>query len=173
MSLWRRHQHTPDVGKLYTSKLLIAQQLLEQFVTEHPDLALPVTFDNWYTQPAFCRFLDETLQVPYVGTLAATDHVVLAAGPQRLEDFDRRLQEEHRQALAAGQPPVFRKIGVGYKGTKETYYSYWQTHRIDRFGKQRLVVNHRQADLADSATFYMSNTLNWHAVGITRIRRHR
>jgi hypothetical protein len=173
MNLWRRHQHTPEVGSLYTSKLLIAQQLLEQFVTDHPDLSLPVTFDTWYTQPAFCRFLDQTLRLASGGTLAADDRVLLTAGAQRLDAFDQHLQEEHRQALAAEQPPVFRKLGVRYKGTKEIYYSYWQTHHLDRFGKQRLVINHRQADLSDPAVFYLSNKLNWHALGITRIRRHR
>jgi hypothetical protein len=173
LNLWRRHQHKPEVGTLYTSKLLIAQDLLRQVVTEHPELRLPVTFDNWYTQPAFCRFLDQTLRLAYVGTLAADDQVLLAAGPHRLDTFDQQLQEEHRQALATGRPPVFRKLGVRYKGTKELYYSYWQTHHLDRFGKQRLVINHRQADLSDPAAFYISNKLNWHALGITRIRRHR
>jgi hypothetical protein len=46
LGVWRRHQHTPAVGQLSTSTLLIAQQLLEPFVTEPPDLSLPVTFDN-------------------------------------------------------------------------------------------------------------------------------
>jgi len=31
---------------------------------------LPVVFDNWFTQPDFCRFLDDTLHLPYVATLA-------------------------------------------------------------------------------------------------------
>ena len=39
--------------------------------------------------------------------------------------------------------------------------------------KQRLVINHRQADLADNPVFYISNRLVWQAAGITRIRRHR
>jgi hypothetical protein len=34
-------------------------------------------------------------------------------------------------------------------------------------------MNHRQADLSDTATFFISNQLNWQAPGITRIRRHR
>ena len=40
-------------------------------------------------------------------------------------------------------------------------------------GKQRLVINHNQADLADNPVFYISNRLVWQAAGITRIRRHR
>lgn len=63
MNLWRRHQHKPAVQKLYESKLLLGQQLLTQFVDDHKDLHIPITFDNWYTQPAFCRFLDKTLQL--------------------------------------------------------------------------------------------------------------
>jgi hypothetical protein len=173
LGVWRRQQHKPAVQQLYQSKLLIAQQLLTQFCAVPPDLSLPVTFDNWYTQPAFCRFLHRTLKVPYVGTLAGDESVLLAAGAQRLEVFAQHLHAEHQGALTYGQPPVFHKITISYKGEKETYYSYCHTHRIQNFGKQRLVINHRQADLSDSAMFLISNKLNWQAPGITRIRRHR
>jgi DDE superfamily endonuclease len=173
LGLWRRHQHRPEVQQIYHSKLLIAQQLLTQFGAAHPERKLPVTFDNWYTQPAFCRFLHRTLQVPYVGTLAEDDQVLLAAGATPLEAFARHLHAEHQQALAQDHPPVFHKITIRYKGEKETYYSYCHTHRLQHFGKQRLVINHRQADLSDTARFFISNHLHWQAPGITRIRRHR
>ena len=62
---------------------------------------------------------------------------------------------------------------TSYKGDKETYYSYCKTHHIHNFGKHRLVINHRQADLSDSAAYFISNQLKWQAGGITRIRRHR
>ena len=58
-------------------------------------------------------------------------------------------------------------------GGQEEYYSYCNTHHIHNFGKQRLVINHRQADLADNPAFFISNRLVWQAAGITRIRRHR
>ncbi|MBI4553351.1 MAG: hypothetical protein HY710_13895 [Candidatus Latescibacteria bacterium] len=45
--MWRRHQHKPAVQQLYQSKLLIAQALLAQFIAEHPQGRLPVTFDTW------------------------------------------------------------------------------------------------------------------------------
>ena len=41
------------------------------------------------------------------------------------------------------------------------------------FGRQRLVINHSQADLSDRPVFYISNRLSWQAPGIMRIRRHR
>jgi hypothetical protein len=50
------------------------------------------------------------------------------------------------------------------------------TSRLSRHicvGKQRLVVNHRKADLSDTALCLMSNPWHWHAQGLTRIRRHR
>jgi hypothetical protein len=173
LGVWRRHQHEPAVQPLYQSKLLIAPQLLTQFVAAHPGLTLPVTFDNWYTQPAFCRFLHRTLQVPYVGTLAEDDQVLLASGATRLDAFARHLHAEHQHALIHGKTPVFHQITIGNKGEKETSYSYCHTHRIHNFGKQRLVINHRQADLSDTAKFFISNKLNWQAPGLTRIRRHR
>ena len=63
LNLWRRHQKKREVQHLYQRKLLIAQQLLRPFIAAYPALTLPVTFDNWYTQPAFCKFLDQTLRV--------------------------------------------------------------------------------------------------------------
>ncbi len=173
VGLWRRHQHKAQVQKLYQSKLLIGEELLRQFFCEHPTLKLPVTFDNWYTQPAFCRFLHKTLKVPYVGTLAGDDRVKVAKGEMRLEEFDCLLRAQHHQALQGGGPPLFRKLSISYKGEKETYYSYCKTHRIPNFGKQRLVINHQEADLSDAATFFICNQLKWQAGGITRIRRHR
>lgn len=173
LGVWRRKQGQPEVAALYQSKLLIARQLLCRWVDEHPELKLPVTFDNWYTQPAFCRFLDQELQLPYVGTLASDDEVILQRGRLPLEAFAAQLKQEHRQAVATGGKPVFHKIGVTYKGAKETYYSYCRTHRIHNLGKQRLVINFNEPDLSDAPSFYNSNRLYWQSVGITRIRRHR
>jgi hypothetical protein len=173
LGVWRRHQQQPAVASLYQSKLLIGQQLLQQWVQQQPELKLPVTFDTWYTQPAFCRFLDQKLQLPYVGTLTNDQELTLKSGRISLEAFATRLQTEHQQAVQNGERPVFKQITIPYKGTKERYYSYCRTHRIHNFGKQRLVINHRQADLTDKPVYYLSNRLAWQAPGITRIRRHR
>ena len=173
LGLWRRHQHTPDVATLYQSKLLVAQQILSEFVNAHPQDTLPVTFDNWYTQPAFCRFVDKTLKIPDVGTLASDDLVMLNQSQQRFDAVDAPLRPEHHQAIKADRQPVLRTLSITDKGAKETYYSYGKTHRLHHFGKHRLVINHRQADLADAATSFISNQLTWQARGITRLRRHR
>jgi len=171
--VWRRHQDKPEVAALYQSKLIIAEQLLQQWVATHPDLKLPVTFDNWYTQPGFCHYLDQTLQLSYVGTLADDDQVILKSGKERLDQFAEHLKQEHLAALKNGSPPIFKRITISYKGGREHYYSYCATHRIAKFGRQRLVINYSQADLSDSPVFYISNRLYWQAPGITRIRRHR
>jgi hypothetical protein len=173
LGVWRRNQHKAGVAELYDSKLRIAEQLLGQWVQAHPDLKLPVTFDNWYTQPAFCRFLDQTLQLPYVGTLSGEDQVILKRGVEQLDAFAARLKQEHLDTVSAGGRPVFKPITIRYKGEPEPYYSYCATHRLPHFGKHRLVINHRRADLADHPVFLMSNRLSWQAPGITRIRRHR
>jgi hypothetical protein len=173
LNLWRRHQQKPEVQRLYQSKLLLGQQLLTQFGAEHPEHGLPVTFANWYTQPAFCRFLAKPLKCAYVGTLAGDDKVRLASGEHRLEAVAQHLRAEHHQAVNAGDKPIFRNLSIPYKGQKEPYYSYCNTHQIPNFGKQRLVINHRQADLSDAAAFFIGNQLHWQATGITRIRRHR
>jgi len=173
LGVWSRKQGQPAVAALYQSKLLIARQMLQHWVAAHPEWRLPVTFDNWYTQPAFCRFLDQELELPYVGTLADDDQVILKRDQLTLKEFAAQLQQEHHQAVKAGDKPVFHKIGITYKGEKETYYSYCRTHRIHNYGKQRLVINYNESDLSDSPSFYNSNRLRWQSGGITRIRRHR
>ena len=86
---------------------------------------------------------------------------------------DLALQQAHHHAIKAGKIPVFQKITLPDTGQQETYDSYCNTHRIHTVGKPRFVMNHRQADLSDTATFVLSNTLHGQAPGITRIRRHR
>lgn len=171
--LWRRHQAQPAVAALYQSKLLIAEQLLKHWVDGQPPFKLPVTFDNWYTQPAFCRYLDKTLHLAYVGTLADSDQVLLQSGVCRLDEFAAQLQQEDLVARQGKRKPLFKPITIRYKGAKEHYYSYCATPRIQTFGRQRLVINYRHADLSDRPVFYVSNSLHWQAPGITRIRRHR
>jgi hypothetical protein len=173
IGVWRRNRHKAGVAALYDSKLSIAEQLLREWVQAHPDLKLPLTFDHWYTQPAFCRFLDQTLGLPYVGTLSDEDEIILKSGTYRLDEFAARLKQEHLDALQHGGQPVFKRITITYKGQPETYYSYCASHRLAHFGKQRLVINYRQADLSDNPIFLISNRLYWQAPGITRIRRHR
>lgn len=173
LGVWRRHQSKPEVAELYKSKLLIARHLLQAHVADNPTPNLPVAFDNWYTKPAFCRFLDKELQLRYVGDLAVDDEVLLASGPESLESFAQRLKKEHLAAVESGGKKVFHKLSFDYKGERQTYYSYCRTHRIRNFGKQRLVISHRQADLSDGPIFTNSNCLHWQAPGIMRIRRHR
>lgn len=174
LGVWRRRQKShAALQALYDSKLIMVEKLLQQWVESHPGEERPVTFDNWFTQPAFCRFLDQTLKLPYVGTLAESDQVNLKTGSKTLKDFADQLKNEHLCALQDHTAPVFRKITIHYKGEHETYYSYCNTHHLHNFGKQRLVINYRQADLSDNPTFFISNRLYWNSPGITRIRRHR
>ena len=166
----------------------MVEKMLSDWVVEHPHARLPVTFDNWFTQPDFCRYLDQELKLAYVGTLAGTDRVNLKTGEMTLADFAERLKQEHLAALPKGKKPVFHRITIPFKGDHETYYdrrelslrSYCSTRQIHGFKRHRLVINHREADLSDNPTFYMSNRLIWHATGnalrtssVTRIRRHR
>jgi hypothetical protein len=173
IGVWRRNLKKEGIAALYDSKPQIARHLLQQWVTAYPDQRLPVAFDSWYTQPDFCHFLHDTLHLPYVGALAGDEQVVLKTGTIPLADFAARLKKEHTQAVQDQAPPVFRPITIPFKGAHEQYYSYVATHRLHNFGKHRVVINHRQADLSDNPVYLLSNRLVWQAPGITRIYRHR
>jgi len=105
--------------------------------------------------------------------LSINDQVILPEGGVTLEQFADELKKKHFDTVDSGGKPIFHKIGITYKGEKETYYSYCRTHRIHNYGKQRLVINFNEPDLSGSPSFYNSNRLIWQSVGITRIRRHR
>jgi hypothetical protein len=86
--------------------------MLREWVEEHPEIKLPVTFDKWFTQPGFCRYLDQTLQLPYVGTSAEDDRVILRSGQEHL-------RQEHMAAMKGGGQPIFKPVTISYKGGKE------------------------------------------------------
>ncbi len=174
VGVWKRRRASyPQIQHLYESKLDMAQRMLQQWATTHPEMKWPVTFDSWYTQPEFCRFIDQTLHLPYVGTLTEQDKINLKDGQITLGEFAARLKQEHLQAVKQGGDAVFQPLTITYKGEQEQYYSYCRTHRIHSYSKKRLVINHRQADLSDNPIILISNRLRWQARGITRIRRHR
>ncbi len=174
IGVWsRRRKEYPVIQRLYKTKLDMAQAMVQQWAQAHPKKKWPVTFDSWYTQPDFCHYLDQQLRVPYVGTLEEGDDLILKDGKKTVGEFAAQLKQEHLAAVEAGGDPVFQPLTIKFKGEKEAYYSYCQTHRIQSYGKQRLVINHRQADLTDNPTYFISNRLRWQAKGITRIRRHR
>lgn len=83
LGVWSRKQKKPEVVALYKTKLLIARALLIRWVQNNPELKLPVTFDSWYTTVDFCRFIDEVLKLPYVGTLGSDDDIFLHTGKQK------------------------------------------------------------------------------------------
>ena len=169
---WSSYQFKkPALQHAYQSKLIIARILLRQFADKFGHLDLPVTFDNWYTRKDLCQYIDQELKLAYVGKLRPEDCLIKAGStPVSLQTFAEKLKAEH---LAAAQDQVFEKNVIPYKGQEITYYAYCATHRIKNFGKQRLVIRHRKADLSDEPTFLISNRLNWHASGILRIYRHR
>lgn len=173
LGVWSRNQDKPGVAELYQSKLHIARELLRTWVAEHPNMNLPVTFDSWYTQPAFCRYLTKDLHLRYVGALNEDDRLTLKRGEMTLKEFADQLKAEHLKAVKEGGQLVFRKIGIRYKGTKESYYSYCHHHLIHNLGKQRLVINFSKSDLSDTPKLLISNCLTWQSEGITRIYRHR
>jgi DDE superfamily endonuclease len=162
--------------KVYKTKIDLAMELLDAFYKKHPGSTLPAAFDHWYTCAELCAHIDKTLKRSYVGTLSADD--VVLSGPQRKEmrcgDFAADLVRQHREAIKKGTKPLFEKVGIHYKGGKETYYACCQTQRIKHLGRQRLVVSFSKEDLSDKEPkYYVSNRLHWRSGGILRMRRHR
>ncbi|MEK7253117.1 MAG: hypothetical protein AAB316_00100, partial [Bacteroidota bacterium] len=159
---------------VHQSKIDLAIELLDAFYKKYPHSQLPVAFDPWYTCAELCAHIHKVLRKSYVGTLGVESLVLVQGKAVRCEDFVKDLVTQHKQRIKEGKEPLFEKVGIHYKGAKETYYAYCQTHHIKNFGRQRLVVSFSKQDLSDKEPkYYISNRLRWRSGGILRIRRHR
>lgn len=172
---------TEPIEVAHKSKIDYAKDLLNDFYKAYPDNNLPIAFDHWYTAADFCQFIDKDLKKSYVGTLPNDEKMLIHTtvnGKTETEvmtclAFANQLVEQHKQALKDKLPPIFEKVGIHYKGKKETYYAYCHTHTLQNLGKQRFVISFSTDDFSDEPKFYVSNRLHWRAGGILRIRRHR
>jgi len=169
--LYRKNQQLPLVQQAYRSKIVMGQDLLRQFFTHHP-LDLPVSFDKWFTCPAFCKFIDKDLQKSYVGGLKS-DASILLSGAKKITvaDFVAKLKKE--QIDNPDAKPLFGKVTIRYKNKKEVYYNYCKTHHISGYGRQKLLISYRKQDLSDTARVFISNRLQWRVQHLTRVGRHR
>jgi hypothetical protein len=64
------------------------------------------------------------VKLPYVGTLNASDKLLLQSGKKTLGAFAKQLKQEHNLAHKTGNPPVFKPTVIRYKGSKEYYGSF-------------------------------------------------
>lgn len=172
----RKQQSGRGMETACRTKVDEACQLLLDFHRRYPDRDLPIAFDHWYTCAELCGLIDRQLKRSYVGTLAGGD--ILLIGPRRVETtcgaFVKQLLKQHAEALEKKQKGLFEKVGIHYKGKKENYWAYCQTHQVKNLGRQRLVISFSKEDLSDSEPkIYVSNRLHWRSGGILRIRRHR
>lgn len=173
--LYKKHESIAEVKSAYRSKITIGQDLLRDFYEQHP-LDIPVAFDKWFTNPAFCKFIDQDLQKSYIGGLKS-DADVLKAGSKKIKiaEFVKQLREEHlaNDPEKTKKKPLFGKVTIKYKGKKEIYYNYCKTHHICGYGRQKLLISFSKSDLSDTARVFISNRLTWRAHQLTRVGRHR
>lgn len=175
----KQHKH-PELQDVYKTKIHLAQDMLSEFCKNYPSIKLPVSFDSWFTTPAFCKYISQTLKRDYVGAIKSKETLILAGSKQKtIAEFTAELVAEHRITKK-----VFQKTKIRYKGKTEYYYTYCKSHRVKNFEqKQRLLIsfnddpiNFKADELVkktSQARLFISNQLKWHASGICRIYRHR
>jgi len=82
------------------------------------------------------------------------------------EDFAEQLKAAHLKRSKIRANRSSRRSPSIYKGQRESYYSYCRTHHLHSFGKQRLVINYRRADLSTTLPLHQQS-LVLQAIGIT------
>lgn len=172
---YKKHCSNECIRASYRSKITIGQDLLRDFYQAHP-LDIPIAFDKWFTNPAFCKYIDQDLDKGYVGGLKSSEHLLRAGGKKiSVGDFVQHLHQEHLAKSPEEQKsnPVFGKVTIRYKGKKEVYYNYCKVHHICGYGRQRLLISYSNSDLTSAARVFISNRLKWRCHQMTRVGRHR
>jgi hypothetical protein len=171
--LLKKHADQSEIRAAYRSKIVIGQDLLHNFYQQYP-LDIPIAFDKWFTNPAFCQYIDKDLKKSYIGGLKSDAQILLAGAKKiTISDFVKQLQAEHHHSKTTKDKPVFGKVTIKYKGKKEVYYNYCKTHHISGYGRQKLLISFSKSDLSDTARVFISNRLKWRAHQLTRVGRHR
>jgi len=176
LSKKKQYEDHPSVEQAYRSKLVIGKYLLRQFFDQYPDLDISISFDKWFTCPKFCEFVDTQLDRAYVAGIKRDEKLLLRGSKKiTISDFVKQLHEEQKTKLETGdtQKLPFTKCTIKYKGKKEVYYNYCKTHHICGYGRQKLLISHREEDLSDSAGTFIGNRLHWRVQHLTKVGRHR
>jgi hypothetical protein len=170
--LRRKHIAKPGVREAYRTKIIIAEDLLQDFYKRYPDKNIPSCFDSWFTSPKFCNFIDKDLKQAYVGGIK-TDEVIKLSHEKKmtLEAFAKELKQKHFSDNSS--KPIFGKVTINYKEQKVVYYNYSQVHHIIGYGRVKLLISHAEEDLSDTARIFISNQRHWQVHQITRVGRHR
>lgn len=175
--LSRKHKSKTVVQQAYRNKIIIGQELLKQFYTTYPDLNISVSFDKWFTNPAFCKFIDKELDKAYVAGLKSDEQILFRGSHKKtVSDFVKQLHEEQKTKKEKGSHPnelPFKKCTIRYKGKKEVFYNYCKTHHICGYGRQKLLISHQREDLSDAARVFTGNRLHWRVQQMTKVGRHR
>ncbi len=161
----------PELVEVYKTKLWLARDLVEQFISKYPDVDLPFCFDRWYTKPMLCEYIDAKNRA-YVGLLESKTKIK-AKGQQEMSviEFARYLKAEH---LKIDTPPKFHKVGVNWRGQTKHYYAHCKTYHLPAFGIVRVVISYKNEDLSDEVPYIIiSNQLKWRAAGILSVYRRR
>lgn len=172
--LYQKHQDREQVQAIYKTKIHIGRDLLQQFYEQYPDANIPVSFDKWFTCPAFCKFIDQDLKQAYVAGLKSNEKI-FKKGSQTISvgAFVDKVKTEHLAHKDKNGKSVFTKTTIKYKGKKEVFYTYCKTHNICGLGKHKLLISYQKQDLSDGARVYICNRLTWRVQQITRVGRHR
>lgn len=159
----------PQLVDIYKTKLWLARDLVDQQVARYPELDLPFVFDRWFTKPMLCEHIDR-LGKAYVGLLESKTYIQSKGGTKlKVADFAEQLKKQH----LAGSHRHFNKVGVKWRGITTHYYAYTKTHKLPTFGKVRMVISYRKADLSDKPYIIITNQFKWRAVGILNVYRRR
>ena len=159
----------PKLAEVYKTKLWLARDLIEEFISNYPEVKIPFCFDRWYTKPMLCDYLTERGQ-SYVGLLESKVLVWIKGQKIRVSQLAQELKKQH---LEAEQANLFHKVKVNWRGQAKHYYAYCKTHNLPAFGKVRLVISYRKPDLSDEPYLLICNQHTWRPAGILNVYRRR
>jgi len=160
----------PELSAVYKTKLWLAKDLVEKFITAYPTVDLPFCFDRWYTKPMLCDYINSQNRT-YVGLAEAKTKIK----PKKLKEMTVLEFAQHLKATQLKtRKTLFHKTGVHWRGTTTHYYVYCKVHDLPAFGKVRIAISYKKSDLSDKLPYIIiTNQLKWRPAGILSVYRRR
>jgi hypothetical protein len=143
------HLHQRMYKKVTELFLEFVQQLEAE--GQFPDT--DYVFDHGVLSRPLTRYIEQCGKC-WLSELEKSRNVQWKGQWRRLDSIDEELRSQH--------PEAFREVTVTLRnGERRSYWAFRKVLRLKRYGKKRIFMVHREADLSDEPQFLVTNALHW------------
>jgi hypothetical protein len=137
----------------YKKRTEIVLEIVQQLEHEGHFPYANYAFDNGVLTVDLTRFIEQSKK-HWVSELESSRHIQWQGVWQRVDTVAAALRQHH--------PDSFRPVRVRCRnGDSKQFWVFTKVIRLKRYGRKRLVIIHKQADLHDTPCFLLTDALHW------------